>query len=187
MYEALAARHEGRPARDLYHSALELRAAGRRWTIEMAPVWNDPAPDRGAVCEGPVGARWLGRFRAFRYEVRCWPDGHIPDLDEAVDSPHRLCWDPRCAAAVLERVRAVPSLTWGRDQLGCGDMWNSNSVVAWLVATTGHDMSSIRPPCGGRAPGWAAGLRLAALSARQRNQDGERDEKPQLLVGQIIY
>ena len=40
-------------------------------------------------------------------------------------------------------------------------MWNSNSLVAWLLATSGHDVTSLAPPGGGRAPGWTAGLELA--------------------------
>jgi hypothetical protein len=44
-------------------------------------------------------------------------------------------------------------------------MWNSNSLTSWLLARTGHDMIAIRPPSHGRAPGWRAGLELAA---RQR-------------------
>jgi len=159
-YEALASWHERRRSQDLYHAALEVRHGGRRYVIEMAPVWNEASPHRGVVREGPVGARWLGRFRAFRYEVRCWAGGRIPDVLEAVDSPQRLGDDPAIAAELLRRVRAVPPLTWGRDELGAGEMWNSNSLVAWLLAGSGHDMTAITPPAGGRAPGWSAGLEL---------------------------
>jgi len=56
-------------------------------------------------------------------------------------------------------------LTWGRDELGAGDMWNSNSLVSWALARTGHDMNVIRPPINGRAPGWKAGLWLADRQA----------------------
>ncbi len=70
IFEALVARHEHRRAVDLYHSALEVRLGPDRWVIEMAPVWNTPEPERGVVAEGPVGLRWLGRSRWFRYEVR---------------------------------------------------------------------------------------------------------------------
>jgi hypothetical protein len=161
LYEALVARRAHRAVQDLYHSALEVRVGARRWTIEMGPVWNVDAPDRGPVCVGPVGARPMARLRAFRYEVRRWPDGRIPDVAEAVDSPVRVSDDPARATAVLEVVGTVPALTWGRDELGCGDMWNSNSLVAWLLASTGHDVASIAPPRGGRAPGWDAGLVLA--------------------------
>lgn len=166
VYEALAALHERRRSQDLYHSALEVRHGGRRYVIEMAPVWNENSPDRGVVCEGPVGARWLGRFRAFRYEVRCWADGRIPDVLQAVDSPQRLSDDPAAVVQLLQRTREVPALTWGRDELGAGEMWNSNSLVAWLLASSGHDMSAITPPAHGRAPGWAAGMQLA-----RREQD----------------
>jgi hypothetical protein len=162
IYEALAALHERRSAQDLYHAALEVRHAGRRYVIEMGPVWNVDDPNRDVVCEGPVGARWLGRFRMFSYEIRCWRDGRIPDIAEAVDSPQRLSSDDAQAATVLEIIRQVPPFTWGRDELRGGDMWNSNSLIAWLLAMTGHDMSAIQPPAGGRAPGWNAGLTLAS-------------------------
>ena len=62
---------------------------------------------------------------------------------------------------MLALLRAVPPLTWGRDELGTGEMWNSNSMVAWVLARSGHDMDRIRPPRHGRAPGWDAGLVLA--------------------------
>jgi hypothetical protein len=41
-------------------------------------------------------------------------------------------------------------------------MWNSNSVVAWLIARAGIDPGRARLPAGGRAPGWDAGLAVAA-------------------------
>jgi hypothetical protein len=40
-------------------------------------------------------------------------------------------------------------------------MWNSNSVIAWLIARSGLDAEAIQPPTGGRAPGWNAGLVVA--------------------------
>jgi hypothetical protein len=42
-----------------------------------------------------------------------------------------------------------------------GEMWNSNSVIAWLLARAGLDTDTIQPPAGGRAPGWNAGLVVA--------------------------
>ena len=167
VYEALASLHEHRPARDLYHTALEVRQDDDRYVIEMAPVWNLSACDRGVVCEGPVAAMWLGRYRLFRYEVRCWLDGFIPDIAEAVKSPQRVTDDPRQAASMLRLLATVPPLTWGRDAIGCGDMWNTNSVAAWLLAGTGHDMWAIQPPAGGHAPGWHAGLEHASRLAHR--------------------
>jgi hypothetical protein len=41
-------------------------------------------------------------------------------------------------------------------------MWNSNSVISWLLASAGLDPGGIQPPSGGRAPGWRAGLEIAA-------------------------
>lgn len=116
---------------------------------------------RGAVAGGPVGARAAGRLRLFRYEVRCWRDGVIPDVAEAVDSPRRLSGDPECAQRLLGLVPQVPTPVWGRDELRAGDMWNSNSLIAWLLARSGLDVGAVHPPPGGRAPGWRAGLAVA--------------------------
>jgi hypothetical protein len=160
-YEAISSRFAGREPQALYHSALEVCLEGERFVIEMAPVWNTPDPHRGVVCEGPVGIRPLGRLRLFRYEVRCWPDGRIPDVDEAVDSPVRVSQNEELARRVLELVRHFPAATWGADEQHTGDMWNSNSLVAWLLARSGHDVGTVAPPAGGRAPGWAAGLVVA--------------------------
>jgi hypothetical protein len=40
-------------------------------------------------------------------------------------------------------------------------MWNSNSIVSWLVVKSGLDEESVRMPRGGRAPGWDAGVVVA--------------------------
>lgn len=160
LYEALAAHHAHRRRAKLFHAALEVHHEGERYVIEMAPVWNERTRDRGVICEGPVWSRRLGRFRAFRYEVRCWRDGRIPDVDEAVDSPQRVTDDPDQVGALLDVLPLVPPLVWGRDELVVGDMWNSNSLVSWLLASAGLDMTTVNPPAGGRAPGWRAGLAL---------------------------
>ncbi|WP_457206396.1 hypothetical protein [Nocardioides sp. P5_C9_2] len=161
VYEWLAARRDHRLPAELYHCGLMVRRAGSTYAVEMGPVWNVPDVDRGVVLEGPVGSRWLGRLRAFRYEMRCWPGGLIPDVAQAVDSPVRTTSDPTVVRAVLTALPDLPVLTWGRDELRTGEMWNSNSAVAWLLASAGHDMDPIVPPRGGRAPGWRAGLVLA--------------------------
>jgi hypothetical protein len=162
IFEALTARYERRERCDLYHAALEVRLGGDRFVIEMAPVWSTDQPDRGVVCEGPVGLRWLGRSRFFRYEVRSWRNGLIPDVSEAIDSPQRLSANPAQARQVLALAPAVPKVTWGRDELEAGEMWNSNSLIAWLLARSGHDLETVGPPPHGRAPGWSAGLVVAA-------------------------
>ena len=79
---------------------------------------------------------------------------------------------------------------WGRDELHAGEMWNSNSMTAWIVATAGLPAARLRPPPGGRAPGWDAGIEVArrgtaarhehrrvlALVGRSTRGGGERDE-----------
>lgn len=166
-YERFVARREGRRPRPLFHAALEVTHAGTPHVIEMAPAWGQAETDRGAVCQGPVVLRPLGLFSLFRYEVRCWPHGQIPDLGHALGGPSLLT-DPDIALRALEVVLTVPSLTWGRDELKLGDMWNSNSLVAWLLARSGLNPSGMTPPFGGRAPGWDAGLVLAQRQARTR-------------------
>lgn len=172
-FEAIAARHEHRPAVDLYHSALEVRLGPRRFIVEMGPAWGRDDPGRGVVREGPVGARWLGRSVLFRYEVRRWREGSIPDVAEAVDSPRELSADAEVAQTLLDLVPTVPSLTWGRDEMGAGEMWNSNSLSSWLLARSGHDLTAVGPPPGGRAPGWHAGLVLAGRQNRLAGPSGQ--------------
>jgi hypothetical protein len=106
--------------------------------------------------------RGAGRLRLFRYEIRCWRDGRIPDADEAVDSPRCVSADPYRSARILELVSEVPTAVWGRDELKTGDMWNSNSVISWLLASSGLDIDNLHPPPWGRAPGWHAGVVVAS-------------------------
>ena len=80
---------------------------------------------------------WLGRSRFFRYEVRRWRGGVIPDVSEAVASPLPLSTNRVQAQQVLELVPAFPSVTWGRDELDAGEMWNSNSLISWLLVSGG--------------------------------------------------
>lgn len=161
-FEALRSRLERRAACDLYHAALQVRLSGTTYAIEMTPVWGQPSGDRGVVAEGPVGMRVLGRSRFFRYEVRRWRDGVIPDLADAVGGPRRLSTDAELAALVLDLLPRCPRLIWGRDETGAGDMWNSNSVIAWLLTSAGVDAQGVAPPEGGQAPGWRAGLAAAS-------------------------
>jgi hypothetical protein len=158
LYEAVVAGLERRPRLDLYHSALEIRLPDAGYVIESAPIRESDGPDRGVVGEGPVGTRRAGRSRLFRYELRVWRGGHIPDIAEAVESPQRLSSRSHDARRLLSLAPLVPKPTWGRDELGAGEMWNSNSFIAWLITATGLDVDAVRPPSGGRAPGWDAGV-----------------------------
>jgi hypothetical protein len=162
VFEAVAARIHHRTMSDIYHSALQVHVDdGRRFVIEMAPIPNTRAGERGVVAEGPVGARWAGRLRIFRYEVRLWQGGVIPDVAEAVGGPQRLTRDAGAAERVCTCVRELPTPVWGRDELGAGEMWNSNSVIAWVIARSGLPVEKIHPPDGGRAPGWQAGIEVS--------------------------
>jgi hypothetical protein len=165
VFEALTAARERRRRCALYHAALLVGLAGDEYAIELAPAWGTNEADRGVVRTGPVGARGLGRWRLFRYELRCWRGGVIPDIDYAVGGPRRLSCDPDVARRVLAAVARTPNPVWGRDELGAGEMWNSNSVIAWAITTAGLDPAAARMPAGGRAPGWQAGVEVARRQA----------------------
>lgn len=179
IYEALHAAVHREPRRGLYHSALVADTGDGRWVIEATPV-----PDtrgraaRGVVGEGPVGSRLLGRLRLFRYEVRRWRDGTIPDVEYAVGSPVEITTDPDVTARVLANVAHVPVPVWGRDELHAGEMWNSNSVVSWLLARARLLDRAGAPPFGGRAPGWDAGYRVAAEAGPPAVFSTAREELP---------
>jgi hypothetical protein len=171
IWEAVHALLERRRPLDLYHSALQVRLPEGRFVVENC--WPIPDADpaaRGVVVEGPVASRRLGRWRVFRYEVRRWREGVIADAEEAVASPQLLSEDPVLARRLLELVGFLPSPVWGRDELETGEMWNSNSVISWLLARSGLPTAAIGPPAGGRAPGWQAGL----LAARRQQHNDER-------------
>jgi hypothetical protein len=167
VYDAVKALLERRRPLDIYHSALVVVVPEGRFVIENCwPIPDgDGAAARGVVVEGPVASEWIDRFRVFRYEVRCWRGGTIADAGAAVASPQVLSRDPVRARRLLGLVGELPSPVWGRDGLGTGEMWNSNSVIAWLLARAGLPAGTIRPPAGGRAPGWAAGVAVARQQA----------------------
>jgi hypothetical protein len=165
VYEAIVALRDRRTRRDLYHSALIVTTPDGRYVIESAPIPDGNGRSRGVVVEGAVGSRVLGRCRLFRYEVRCWRDGELPDAAAAVASPQRVADDAESALRVLELVRTVPAPVWGRDELRAGEMWNSNSVVAWLLVRAEIDLAAACLPGHGRAPGWEAGIAVATRSA----------------------
>jgi hypothetical protein len=168
VFEAIDAARRHRPRCDLYHAALVVQLDGDRYTIEIAPSPDADEAGRGVVATGAVGSRHLGWWRLFRYEVRCWRGGSIPDLAEAVGGARRLSGDARVARRVVELVPTVPRAVWGRDELGAGEMWNSNSMIAWVIAGSGLSTEALRPPPHGRAPGWGAGIEVARRAAHER-------------------
>lgn len=164
IYERVHAWRERRPATSLLHTALEVYANNSRTVIECA--WPSPDSDtrsRGVVVEGPVFTGWLGRFRPFRYEVRCWPEGVIGDRAYATDVSE-ISDDPATVLQVLDSVTRIPPTTWGRDPGGIGEMWNSNSVIACILASAGIDVTELASTVTGRAPGLLAGVAAANRS-----------------------
>jgi hypothetical protein len=173
IYEAFNALAQRRRPQRLYHAALIAHHTDGPIIIEVAPV-----PDRlgqiarGAVGAGPVGARMLGRFRIFVYEIRRWRNGTIPDLVFAIASPVVLTENSDHVRDVLELVADVPTPVWGRDELRAGEMWNSNSMVSWILTRAGLAQRAGAVPAGGRAPGWDAGVVVANRQARELDLEG---------------
>lgn len=121
QFEALAARHGRRERCDLYHSALQVQLGNELFVIEMAPVWGNEGSERGVVGEGAVGHPYLGRSKYFRYEVRRWRDGVIPDS--------RMRWPAHNASAQKRRWRrscwtSSPPFHWRR-----GDVTSSRQAT----------------------------------------------------------
>jgi hypothetical protein len=123
----------------------------------MGPAVDDDLATRGVVASGVVGAAWAALLRNFRYEIRCWRGG-LSAFAYAVES-RRFTDEGDVAERMLEVIHGVPTPLWGRDELRAGETWTCNSVISWLIARTGLDSEELlRPPPGGRAPGWNAGL-----------------------------
>lgn len=160
-FETLVARQQHREVLDLYHCALVVHLSCARYVIEMTPAWQDTRADRGVVSQGAIGLPRLGRSRFFRYEVRRWRGG-VVSAAQAVTNRRRVGVDRANAQLLLDLVPTFPNATWGRDELAAGDMWNSNSLVSWLLAASGHDVDNISTPAHGRAPGWHAGIAVAS-------------------------
>lgn len=165
IYERITARRERRHPMHLLHTALQVHLPEGRFVVET--MWPSPDTDleaRGVVVSGDVGVRRLGLARWLRYEVRCWRDGVLPDSGAAIGGPRTVSHDIVTARRLLEQTHSVPELIWGRDEMGTGEMWNSNSVIAWLIATAGLSTDLLRPPARGRAPGWLSGHEVARRS-----------------------
>jgi hypothetical protein len=187
-FEAIMARLQHRPPNDLYHSALEVVTREARFIIEMTPIPAHGEHDRGVVAEGAVGTRWARPLRVFRYEIHRWRGGAITDVASAVEGPVRVSADPTVARRVLELSSSIPTPVWGRDELHAGEMWNSNSVTAWLLSRSGIDLDSadVRPPSNGRAPGWDAGLAVAGRDELRRGSNaGGPERAPWILAEEV--
>jgi hypothetical protein len=166
-YEKMLAVRQHRPAAHLFHAALRICVDDDDVVVEMGPRWSGRGPGAITATAGPVGARWLGRSRWFSYEIRRTPHGWLPDAEFAV-ARVLVSTSRRLAADLLDLLPRVPRLTWGRDERNTGEMWNSNSVVSWLLTTVGLDAVTVAPPVGGRAPGWSAGVTVARAASPVR-------------------
>ena len=181
VYEAISALLGHRRRFDIFHTALEIMLPAGRFIVEMTPIPRTAGVERGVVAEGPVGVNALGRFRVFRYEVRRWRDGVIPDVQYAVASPVRITDDVVVTQQVFDLLPAVPTAVWGRDELRAGEMWSCNSIISWTLAQAGIDLRGVPLPTNARAPGWDAGTRVARRDAHSVSEAAPfkgRDSRP---------
>ena len=185
LYESTKARRDNRPPLAIYHTALRVRTPEGIYAVEMVlPSRGGDYGSRGVVLQGAVASAWLAAWRIFRYEVRRWRNGILLDDEPTVVGPQRLTDDPDQASRLLESMDFVPQLVWGRDQLETGEMWNSNSVISWLLVKAGLPIEAIQPPPGARAPGWDTGIVVATRglpepfdhSTEGRSQPGAADQ-----------
>lgn len=164
LWEAFEAARARRPRVALVHSALRVRTCdGTAYAIELTPAFQPTSVPPRAT--GPVGLRMLGRFQLFRWALQCTPGGAFPDEQWATGEPDVLATDCDTADSLLQLTSTIPRYTWGRRRPGTGEMWTSDSVVAWLLVRASIDVAGVGPPPGTRAPGWDAGLLVARAKA----------------------
>jgi hypothetical protein len=172
-FEALSALVHRRRRSDLYHSALAVTIPDGRFVIEMTPVPDYNGEGRGVVVEGAVGSRLLGRFRLFRYEIRRWLDGIIPDASEATSSV-RLHVEPGIARCLLDLVRRYPpqcGAVTSSTPVRCGTRTPSprgGSHAAEWTRRTSARLATDAHPVGALASPSRDGIRVVFLLA-----DGE--------------
>ncbi|HET8743125.1 MAG TPA: hypothetical protein VFM41_10925 [Gaiella sp.] len=95
-------------------------------------------------------------------EVRRRHEG-LSDIAEAVESPRRLSEDLERARRVLDRAAGADA-GLGRDQLGVGEMWNSNSTSRGCSPAPGSTSTRSTPSPAAVRP--AGGPALSSLGAR---------------------
>ena len=164
IFEAVVAGLERRSRRDLYHSALIVGVPEGRFAIERRPCGAATA-ERGVVSGGAVGSCWAGPLPDLPLRAAPLAKRVIPDVAEAVESPQRLTTDARSRSASSTSCRRCRHPCGAVTNCGAGEMWNSNSVISWLIARCGLEVEPISPPVGGRAPGWRAGIVVARRQA----------------------
>ncbi len=159
-WEACDAALHRRPRKNLYHSALKMRlASGEVRTLELTPAFA--FPDARPAMSGPVGFPGADRVRFLRYQMTCLATERLPDEAWTIAS-QRLAADEGLGERILAHASEVPRHTWGWRVRGTSEMWTSDSAISWLLLRAGFDARALAVPAGGRAPGWRAGLELAA-------------------------
>ncbi|MFT3714464.1 MAG: hypothetical protein QM774_00545 [Gordonia sp. (in: high G+C Gram-positive bacteria)] len=130
-------------------------------TAAYADLWWLPVGAGGHVAART--SRWWESWRARREHRRPRPLFHA--ALEVFDGVDRYAIEMAPAWGRGSHGDGVSKRMAPSDRKVCvscgryGDMWNSNSLIAWLLVTSGVDAASLAPPDGGSAPGGRCGLR----------------------------
>ena len=87
-----------------------------------------------------------------------------------MDSPVPISADVAVIRHVMALLGEVPTPVWGPDELHTGEMWNSNSVISWVLDQAGLLDRAGMPPRAGHAPGWDAGVIVAHREQPRRRK-----------------
>jgi hypothetical protein len=166
-WERLRALKAGRSPRELLHVALEVQLdSSTKFVIELVPAGFGPArTSTGVVGNGPILSRALGWMRMFQYEIRRWKNGVVEAKDKSTRPPSTYVITRDQALQIIDGASRAPRHPWGQDVLGNGDMWNSNSLVSFVLVSAGMDPAAIEPPASADWPGWDTGVALARTNA----------------------
>jgi hypothetical protein len=86
--------------------------------------------------------KWLGRFRVFRYEIRRWREGAIPDLVYAAVGPVTIARDDRTAAASAPSSSALSEQAATRSATAIATT-AARRAGPWLRTTAADDIGDL--------------------------------------------
>ena len=172
FFEAVAAVLGHRRACASTDSALLVRAGGG-FVIELAPF---PATTPLDAVWWPLvrSAQWSRVAPGFPLRGSLLAGRDHPRRRRGRRGPRRLSDDPERATAP-RLVPHVPTPVWGRDELRTGEMWNSNSLISWLLTRCGLDIEPINPLTGGTGARLAGRHRGGATPADTSRSIAGRD------------
>ena len=183
VFEAIQAARRHRRRCDLYHAAIVVAFGGDRYTIEVAPSPDADEASRGVVGTGAVGSRISAACACFAMRSAAGAMG--PFRTSPRRSANRAGSRPtrsRPSAPRPGRVRSETRLGPRRPQGRRDVELQFRRRLAGCHGGPGRPMQ-LHPPCGGRAPGWGAGL---VVARRTREDSGRAPVKGRLIGSSVV-